>query len=314
MSSPALLNPAPLNPAPLNPAPLNPDYRWTPVTQIAFLTAFAETGSVRLACEAAGKSRRAAYNLRFRRDGAAFRMAWDAAVLVARATLYDTLMDRVLEGTEDVTVRDPDTNTTTRLRKDSRLGMALLTRLDRMASADNGDTAALTDHIIARLISQDFEAFLALIARGGEGAEAGLFLAARAEITPSRAGSHGENQCELGDFLGDDEDSADDEAEGEDDEEESYAESFYVSFCPDTEEWVTNFPPPADFDGYETSNFGDDDYERNLTPEEREIQVARDAAERLPLRQIATKARDHYFGFSQGCAPEPDSDETQNPD
>jgi hypothetical protein len=314
MSSPALLNPVPLNPA-----PLNPDYRWAPVAQVAFLTAFAETGSVKLACDAAGKSRRAAYNLRFRRDGAAFRMAWDAAVLVARATLYDTLMDRVLDGTEDVTVRDPDTNTTTRLRKDSRLGMALLTRLDRMASADNGDTVALTDHIIARLISQDFEAFLALIARGGEGAEAGFFLAARAEITPSRARPHGENQCELGGFLGENEDDSDGsdnevEEEEEDDEAESYAESLYVSFCPDTEEWVTNFPPPADFDGYETSNFGDDDYERNLTPEERDIQVARDAAERLPLRQIAMKARDDYFGFSQGCAPEPDSDETQSLD
>jgi hypothetical protein len=319
MSSPAPLNPALLNPAervadpinpgpitpgPINPAPSNPDYRWTPATQVSFLTAFAETGSVRQACEAAGKSRRAAYNLRFRRDGAAFRLGWDAAVLIARATLYDTLMDRVLDGSEDVTMRDPDTNITTRLRKDSRLGMALLTRLDRMASADNGDTAPLTDHTMARLISQDFEAFLSLIARGGEGAEAGLFLAARLELTPHRAGSIHENQCELGNFFCDDEDDSGDEEEEEEDEEESYAESLHVTFCPETDEWVTNFPPPEDFDGYETSTFGDQDYERELTPEELEVQVVRDAAERAPLRQLAMKARDQYFGFTPDCGAE----------
>jgi hypothetical protein len=303
---------------------LNSDYRWTPQTQVAFLTAFAETGSVKLACEAAGKSRRAAYNLRFRRDGAAFRMAWDAAVLVARAAIYDTLMDRVLDGYEEVSVRDPDANTTTRLRKDSRLGMALLTRLDRMATTGNGDTAPLTDHTIARVISQDFEAFLSLIGRGGEGAEAGLFIAARQDVAMGRFSlgrPSTEKQCELRSAFGsyfdrkDSEDALDDDADDDgyededDDEEETYADSLHVTFCPLSDEWVTNFPPPPEFMGREEGEFGAENYERELSPEELEIQIARQEAERAPLLKLAMKARDDYFGFSQGCAPDPDADE-----
>ena len=61
------------------------DYHWSPANQRAFLEALAETGSIDLACKEAGMSRRAAYNLRGRRDGAAFKIGWDAAVLQANA-------------------------------------------------------------------------------------------------------------------------------------------------------------------------------------------------------------------------------------
>jgi hypothetical protein len=65
-----------------------------------------------------------------------------------------------------------------RIKRDSRLGMSLLARLDRMADA--GGPAA---HANARLISGDFETFLDLI-EGGDSIEE--FFAERAP------------QCELG--------------------------------------------------------------------------------------------------------------------
>jgi hypothetical protein len=63
------------------------DYRWTPACQRAFLEELACSGSVRAACAHVAKSPRAAYGLRFRRDGAALALGWDAAILIARAVV-----------------------------------------------------------------------------------------------------------------------------------------------------------------------------------------------------------------------------------
>ncbi len=86
------------------------------------------------AAKEVNKSPRSAYDLRFRRDGAAFRLGWDAAILVSRDVVQDMLMDRAVNGYEEVTSKLDD-GTTMRGKFDNRLGMGLLGRLDRMAEA-----------------------------------------------------------------------------------------------------------------------------------------------------------------------------------
>ena len=162
------------------PAPREPRADgWTPARQRVFLETLAAEGTIAAACDACGLSRRSAYNLRFRMDRAAFRLGWDAAILIARARLIDGLMLRAIEGQEEIVTRDGDT--VTRHRIDNRLALSMLTRLDRMADAEalDGPDAAL-----ARIVSQDFEAFLDIVGAGngvnalGPCAAAALFIAA----------------------------------------------------------------------------------------------------------------------------------------
>jgi hypothetical protein len=122
-----------------------------------FLETLAATGVITTACEAVHISPRSAYALRIRRDGAAFRLGWDAAILIARARLADELLARALTGHEEVIHRQEDT--ITRRRHDNRLAMSMLSRLDRMAdNPPEGSDAAL-----ARVVAQDFAAYLDLI-------------------------------------------------------------------------------------------------------------------------------------------------------
>lgn len=130
---------------------------WSPARQRQFLETLAATGVITTACDAVHISPRAAYALRIRRDGAAFRLGWDAAILIARARLADELLARALTGHEEVIHKDEDT--ITRRRHDNRLAMSMLSRLDRMAdSPPEGSDAAL-----ARVVAQDFAAYLDML-------------------------------------------------------------------------------------------------------------------------------------------------------
>ncbi|MEK7343907.1 MAG: hypothetical protein AABZ73_08805 [Pseudomonadota bacterium] len=132
---------------------------WSPARQRRFLETLAATGVVRLACESVRITARSAYALRIRRDGAAFRLGWDAAILIARARLADDLLARAITGCTDTIQRDEENFQVTRHRHDNRLAMSMLSRLDRMAdNPPEGSDAAL-----ARVVAQDFVAFLDLI-------------------------------------------------------------------------------------------------------------------------------------------------------
>ena len=144
---------------------------WNPARQRAFLEQLAASGLVRSACAEVEMSREAAYKLRHRREGAAFALGWDAALLLARCQLADTLMERAIDGQTDILTRDDDAGERRRHRHDNRLAMSVLGRLDRFA---DGASVAATD---ALLIAGDWEAFLDLIDDGHGGAGAALFLA-----------------------------------------------------------------------------------------------------------------------------------------
>ena len=269
------------------------DYRWTPQCQRAFLEALCCTGSVTRAAKEVAKSARSAYDLRFRRDGAAFRLGWDAAILVSRDVVNDMLMDRAVNGYEEV-VSKQDDGTIMRGKFDNRLGMNLLGRLDRMAEAQ-----ALKGSRNAQvlLITQDFESFLDLIERGGKGSEAALFFEARdpRPAEPKRA-----FDCELAQISEADNTIPDmlDEAP------EAAAQRLSVWFDEDESEWRTNFPKPEDEDGEfvtEIGFFGDVDYERTLSDAEKSAHLAALARERQPWIDAAANARNAWFGMKEAA-------------
>lgn len=132
---------------------------WTPARQRRFLETLAATGVILLACESVRITARSAYNLRIRHDGAAFRLGWDAAILIARDRLATDLLARAITGQEEVIRRDPDNLEIRRHRHDNRLAMSMLARLDRMADAP----AEGTDAALARIVAQDFAAYCDMI-------------------------------------------------------------------------------------------------------------------------------------------------------
>ena len=155
---------------------------WSAANQRAFLEALAEGHGVDAASRRVGLSAASAYAFRRTAKGATFALGWRAAAIVAREAIAETLLVRALEGTVDTIVRGE--TVVTRHKYDSRLALALLARLDRQVeSAPDPDAKA------ARLVAQEFDAFLDLVGRGEGAARAGLFLASRTEDLGDGAGA-----------------------------------------------------------------------------------------------------------------------------
>ncbi|WP_062792042.1 hypothetical protein [Sphingobium chlorophenolicum] len=307
---------------------------WSPERQRAFLETLAATGIIRSACEAAQISTRSAYALRIRRDGAAFRLGWDAAILIVRARLADELLARALTGHEEVIRKDMDAGEITRHRHDNRLAMSMLSRLDRMAdSPPEGSDAAL-----ARIVAQDFAAYLDMLCPDDQGedeaarpetdaapaalpepdpldpppavaeaaaalspgASAALFVAARMALSEGHKAPPYplDERCELRPLF---------VARGSLPPEQAAARLRGIWWDETGEAWRTDYPAPPGFDGYEsTAPYDIDDYERDLTAQEEEALAIREEAERIPYEHAAARARDAFFGFSalEGAALE----------
>lgn len=300
---------------------------WTPDCRRAFLSALAEGHTVTDACRTVGLSPSSAYQLRNRADGADFAIGWDAASLIARTALSDALLVRAVHGqTESVT--RPDGTMVERHRFDNRLGVSMLRRLDRLAESDSPVTQA------ARLIAQDFEAYLDLIGGGRGPAHAGLFVALRgrdggaveaAGLGQAAALARAERYLRSGAGLPEEVDAADlaldqrhrwtadqwqrAEAVGliafaapepdapacEVREADAVAPPAPVWWCSVSSEWHTHFPPPDDFDGIECNQFGDDDYERALSNAELALVEAAESDKRDALWDSETQDRDEWF-------------------
>jgi hypothetical protein len=84
---------------PFTPAPLRFRHDgWTAEKQIAFIEALAETACVEEACRRVGMSDSAAYKLRRKPCGAAFRRAWDAALDCGMHRLEQAALGRAVNG------------------------------------------------------------------------------------------------------------------------------------------------------------------------------------------------------------------------
>ncbi len=172
--------------------------RWSANDKRAFLECLAATGNVTISAESVGKSVRSAYIQRNRRDGAGFRHGWQAAILLARACLTDALLHRALEGQDEYVLRDLDDGSVIRTRHDNRLGMALLNRLDTMATSD----AVPLDINIAQMVMLDFEVFLDLIENDNENAVIDYINQVEMPLIAAQLASLGfdADQCELAPF------------------------------------------------------------------------------------------------------------------
>jgi hypothetical protein len=120
---------------------------WTPARRTRFLDHLAGQGSVRAACAHVGKSREAAYRLK-RRD-ALFARGWDAALVLARAVSAEALASRAIDGVEEeIWYRGELVGT--RRKYDSRLLLAHMARLDRIAERHGAEQdASRFDEILA---------------------------------------------------------------------------------------------------------------------------------------------------------------------
>ncbi|MEG3082807.1 hypothetical protein U1707_04070 [Sphingomonas sp. PB2P12] len=168
---------------------------WTPDRQRGFLESIAEGATVDEASASVGLSPRAAYSLRRRAAGAAFALGWDAAKLVARPIVAETLFLRAIAGqTERVTKADGEV--IERHRYDNRLAMSLLNRLDRHADTSEAANAA------TRMVAAEFDAFLDVIAGDASPARAGLFLGERIDADAARSGAgQGEAEAAMAPIL-----------------------------------------------------------------------------------------------------------------
>ena len=321
------------NPADI-PAPAS--YHWTPALQRVFLERLATTGSVKIASASVGMSPRAAYDLKHKPQGAAFKLGWAAAVLIARGRLADELLDRAIWGHEEMTtvMREEDRSLYKRRRIDSRLGLAMLARLDRMVETQapqNGGRPG--EEMLAQIVAGDWPGFLSLfdaaenMAPTGAGAETAmpdtgdageapeglaaalaLWLAGRDNrANPLAALWHGTAIAnEVARFSAD----PGDESEGADAEgptPEEAAAAMTVWHDDVTGELRTNFPPPDAYLGTEEGRFGDDGYERTLDPDEEKAWDAALAEVYAPLRRAGEAARRAFFGLpdpANDAAPE----------
>ena len=154
---------------------------WTPDRQRAFLSAIADGLTVERACRLVQLTVSSAYAFRQRAAGAPFALGWRAATLLARDRVADDLLARAMDG-QVTTVTRPDGSTVARHTYDNRTALALLNRLDRMVEQAPADAAAAADRHAARLVAQDWEAYLDTLERDDSPARAGLFLARRTNL------------------------------------------------------------------------------------------------------------------------------------
>ena len=286
---------APDDPPPLEPAPgletvetETRHYRhdgWTPAARASFLDTLARSGVVTDACHEVQLSSQAAYALRNRDP--LFAAGWDAALSMARTRLADDLFHRAVHGTVDQIWKDGEV-VAERHRHDNRLSIAVLNRLDaRFDRAERFGDPALR-------VAAGWDAWLAAVAEDRTADLQAMLAPQPVEIDEEYAvlgeGSDSMlirqlHQLRLGQAL-------DDNADG-------------VVDCDDERVWIedhswrTDFPPPVDFNGYENGCYGEPEYSRQCTPEERDLLDRRypDATvdEAEDHRQADEAERDAFF-------------------
>ncbi|MXO71443.1 hypothetical protein [Alteraurantiacibacter buctensis] len=134
------------------PARPGPEPLLTRPLQAVFCEHLARHGNVRLACRAARVSAQTAY--RMRRACGQFRALWDAALVIARDQVEDVLADRAVHGWEEAVFYHGE-EVARRRRYDSRLLLAHLARLDRLAERAAGGVVERFDAALEALSADE---------------------------------------------------------------------------------------------------------------------------------------------------------------
>ncbi len=279
---------------------------WTPEKKRLFLQRFAECGIIVEACEAAGMSARAVYNLRDRDP--LFAAGLDAACVKARGPLADEAYSRARNGVVERIYKD-GVVVAEKHRYDNRLTMAVLARLDsRIDRAEEKGAAHLKlverwDDYLDAMSEDRREEGLALLAPPEPPAPP----EPEPEPEPGPSGNAGHRELhEL--------------HPGEEGGEEAGIDDDGHTVWEDEDGWWTDYPPPGGFDGEEDGRYGDYQYRRSLSPAEQAVidsDVAEEEAEEAEAmaetRAIAEAQRDSYFGFDPHSKAEAGEPEGQAP-
>ena len=259
---------------------------WTPFARRLFLSVLADTGRVSTACEWSQMSKQSAYALRAR--DRLFAAGWAAACEIARDQLADALYEKALDGVTETVVRDGEV-IAERHRFDSRLSIAVLNRLDKRCdrAAEQGSRHLPAVH--------NWEQFLTHISRGEEEAAEALL------TPPSTVGAQESQQSQFGQLpLGEDpiltQRSPGDEDRIDPEEPDLSGRCWQAN----DGEWMTNFPPPAGFDGYEKGRWRDLKYERACSADEAALLDANERAAAQEEEAGDATLRDRWFALLAG--------------
>jgi len=255
---------------------------WTGEKMAIFCETLAETAVVADACEAARMGISGAYAAR--RRNPVFAAAWDAALSIARERLADTLLARSMEGNIEQIYKDGEL-VGERHVIDNRLGLAILRRLDRLA--EGGVTVGARDlpfsgqcrKPVPHNGSFNWEHAIDALRTGDEAA-----------VCKALALFQGHEVEEVEDPLG--RLSPNDEPE-----EIDLSDRCWIDPDCDGRVWMTVFPPPAAFTGYQTCEWGDPGkiYKRECTPEEVALLEADSKRTRDSERAEEEALRDSWF-------------------
>lgn len=216
-----------------------------------------------------------------RRRNPLFAAAWDGALTIARDRLADTLLARSMEGNVEQIWRD-GVLVGERHVLDNALGLAIPRRLDRIAETGrSASTRGEPAHVLQRSgerlpkVSDWPSAVAALRSGDDEGVAQALALIAPGEVE---------------EVEGPPNSAVEDHSKGLDLSDRCWRDSF-------ENVWMTDFPPPAGFDGFETRDFHNianpEPYQRACTPEEAAV-LDSDAHRRGP----PSKRRRNYCGIA----------------
>lgn len=259
---------------------------WTGFARRLFLEVLAETGRVSTACEYARLTRQSAYALRARDP--LFAASWDAACELARQPLADALYEKALDGVTDTIIKDGEV-VATRHRFDSRLSIAVLNRLDkRLDRAEERGSRHLA-------VAARWDECMQLVAAGDAQALHALIDPARHCQTCQLPESEIPTATDAGE-------------EGIDLSDRCWKDDI-------DETWMTDFPPPEGFSGYESGDYDEESaiYNRACTPEEVAILEADAAADRAAERAEEEALRDAWFELLSGHSQETEDEDPEIP-
>lgn len=275
---------------------------WSGDKMAKFCEVLAETAVVAEACDQAGMGASGAYALR--RRNPVFAAAWDAALTIARERLADTLLARSMEGNIEQIWRDGELVGERHLL-DNRLGLAILRRLDRLA--ETGATVSTRGERppFPGAGRGPGQRETAASQRPGPSLRRGAFDWERM-VNALRTGDPDEIAAALA-LL---ESNEVEEVEGPPDsisgEDQDPAPLDLSDRCWAQDEmgekvWMTSFPPPAGFSGYENRSFDSDQhvepYQRECTEAEAAILDADEAADADSARAEDEVLRDAWFAY-----------------
>jgi hypothetical protein len=203
-----------------------------------------------------------------------FAAAWDAALTIARERLADTLLARSMEGNVEQIYRN-DELIGERHFLDNRLGLQILRRLDRLAREERAAAAKTPSPAVGAI---DWALAIEALRSGDDAGVARALALVDGNKVEEVEGAPNLPLC--------------DEDDGLDLTDRCWLDEI-------DHLWMTDFPPPPGFTGYQSRAYDGDDsdeaYVRVCTDEEVAVLTADAARGRAAERAADEELRDEWF-------------------